>query len=128
MVSAFFAKYGVRIAVITFLLGIVAFFAWDYKTIKDDLVAKKAQVQLLSVTIEEQNEKITSMKIDVEAYKNKKPQLIEKIVTQYQEIQVKDETCEAKLDAIYEAQKVFFDAINKNQPNPFSKAQSKDIK
>lgn len=128
MVTAFFSKYGVKIAVVMFLLGIVVFFIFDYKNIKNELVVKKAEILIMSDRIASQNEHIGKLKIDVDTYKNKKPQIVEKIVTKYEEIEVKDETCEAKLDAIYEAQKVFFKSVNKDANNPFERVKSKDIK
>lgn len=112
-------KWGaIAIIVIITAVGI-----YDYKETKARLEAKKAEVMIMSDKIKTQNDAIEALKLDVEVYKNKKPQIIEKIVTKYENIQVKDDTCEAKLEAIYEAQKLFFDSVNKTK-NPLVKEKN----
>lgn len=127
MVTAFLSNNIVKIITIAFLLGIVGFFIFDYQTVKNDLTRKRAEILIMNDKIQTQNEAIKALEIDVETYKNKKPQIIEKIVTKYQDIVVKDETCESQLEAIYESQRLFFNSINKGNNSPFEKAKSKDI-
>ena len=104
----------IKILALLLVIGICAGFIYDYSQTKSNLQAKKAEIMIMSDKIKAQNDAIAGLKLDVEAYKNKKPQIIEKIVTKYQNIEVKDETCEAKLEAIHEAQKLFYQSINKN--------------
>lgn len=105
----------IKITMVAFIVSIIAFLMWDYSNTKADLQAKKAELQMLSLHIEEQNNAIKALEIDIQAYKNKKPQIIEKIVTKYQEVQVKDNTCEAAMEAIFESQLKFFDSVQGKQ-------------
>lgn len=107
----------IKILAVLLVIGICAGFIYDYSQTKSYLQAKKAEIMIMSDKIKAQNDAIAGLKLDVETYKNKKPQIIEKIVTKYQNIEVKDNTCEAKLEAIHEAQKLFYQSINKNSKN-----------
>lgn len=105
----------IKIGLIGAVLVIVVLLIIDYTTSKAELQAKKAELLLLSHTIQEQNTAIKKLEIDVETYKNKKPQIVEKIVEKYKTTEVKDETCEAYMVAIYQDQLKFFDSLTTNK-------------
>lgn len=84
----------------------------SYANLKAELATSQDQVKVLSSTIEEQNKAIDELKLDVEKYKEQKPQIVEKIVTKYKNVEVKDTTCEETLKSIYNLQQEFF-RINK---------------
>lgn len=79
---------------------------------KEELAAKKVELSVIKSKLNAQNDIIKSMKLDIEAYKNKKPKIVEKINNRYEKIQVKDELCESYLEAIYKSQVEFFNRKN----------------
>lgn len=101
---------GLLIAISVIIVGIII---WDYVDTSIELESKKYELLILSDKMREQNEAIKSLSLDIEKYKNKKPQIVEKIVTKYNEIQVKDKTCEAYMKAIYDSQLVFYNRKQK---------------
>ena len=86
----------------------LAYVVLDYVVAKQKIEKLSLELQLTSNKLQEQNEAVKAMSIDLEAYKSKKPKIIEKTVTKYQTIKAKDETCESYMAAIYEAQEKFF--------------------
>lgn len=90
----------------------VCLLIYSFVLTREELASKRVELSVVSSKLENQNKIIESMKIDLEAYKNKKPKIVEKIVTKYEEIQVKDERCESYLEAIYKAQVEFFNRKN----------------
>ena len=94
----------------TTAISVGGVFVYDYKITKSALETKKAELIVVSEQIKTQNEAIEKLKIDVETYKNQKPQVIEKIVTKYQNIEVikNNATCEEKLSKLEEYVKVFY--------------------
>lgn len=92
------------------IIGIVGTFIYDYRLTKEQLEAKKAELLAASAQIKSQNEAIETLRLDVEAYKNKKPQIIEKIVTKYKEVPVvsTDATCEEKWNSLRDYIRVFY--------------------
>lgn len=90
----------------------VCLLVYSFVLTREELASKRVELSVVSSKLENQNKIIESMKLDIEAYKNKKPKIVEKIVTKYEKIQVKDKTCEAYLEAIYKAQVEFFNRKN----------------
>lgn len=107
-----FFTYAKSCLIAIVLIGVV-YLVWDYSLSKAALEAKKAEILVLSEKMKEQNKAIENLKLDIKAYKNQKPKIIEKIVTKYNNIKVKDKTCEATLKAIYDTQQVFFNRSKK---------------
>lgn len=105
-----------KVILAVFLVGIALFFFYDYRATKSELTEKKAQLMVLSTQIEEQNAAIKSLEVDVSTYKEQQPKVIEKVVTKYKNVQVVDNTCEAKLSAIYAAQQVFYNTSVEASP------------
>lgn len=97
-----------KIGAIAVAVIIVSLLVIDYGKTKADFERQTAELKIASVKLQEQNEAIRSMQIDIAAYKEKKPQIVEKIVNKYQTITVKDETCESYMTAIFSAQEAFF--------------------
>lgn len=94
-------------AILAFVI-ILAVFVWDYASTKAELQEKKAELLILSEKVEKQNESIKQMSLDIDLYKEQKPTTVEKIVTKYNKVLVKDTTCEETLKGIYDLQKEFF--------------------
>lgn len=92
------------------IIGIVGAFIYDYQLTKEQLETKKAELLAASAQIKSQNEAIESLRLDVESYKNKKPQIVEKIVTRYKEVPVvsTDATCEEKWNSLKDYIRVFY--------------------
>lgn len=92
------------------IIGIIGAFIYDYQLTKEQLETKKAELLAASAQIKSQNEAIESLRLDVESYKNKKPQIIEKIVTRYKEVPVvsTDATCEEKWNSLKDYIRVFY--------------------
>lgn len=92
------------------IIGIVGAFIYDYQLTKEQLETKKAELLASSAQIKSQNESIESLRLDVESYKNKKPQIVEKIVTRYKEVPVvsTDATCEEKWNSLKDYIRVFY--------------------
>lgn len=99
------------------LIAIVAlaiiYVVWDYSITKAALEAKKAEVLLLSEKMKEQNVAIKALKVDIDKYKKQKPKIVEKIVTKYKNITLKDNSCESYMKAINEANHIFIEEISK---------------
>lgn len=87
---------------------IVSLLVYDYAKTKQEFERQATELKITAFKLQEQNEAIKSMEVDLTSYKSKKPKVIEKIVTKYQRIEVKDETCESYMAAIYNAQVEFF--------------------
>lgn len=85
---------------------------YSYALTKEELSAKKVELSVVSSKLDNQNKIIESMKVDLEAYKKKKPEIVEKIVTKYEQIEIPDAKCESYLEAIYKAQVEFFNRNN----------------
>lgn len=92
--------------VLGFVTAISLFY--DYVHTKELYRVKQSELLALSMHLEEQNKAIEELKVDVEKYKNKKPQIIEKIVTRYEQVELKDKTCEAELETIKQLTQAFF--------------------
>lgn len=110
-ITAFFNMIkvlGIAIAIIS-----VALLGYSLYDTQKELLAKKTELVVVSSKLEEQNKAIESLKLDITKYKNQKPKVIEKIVTKYNEIKVKDDTCESYLEAIYNTQVEFFNRNNR---------------
>lgn len=90
----------------------VCLLIYSFVLTREELASKRIELSVVSSKLENQNKAIESMKLDLEAYKNKKPKIVEKIVTKYEQIQVRDEKCESYLEAIYKAQIEFFNRHN----------------
>lgn len=105
-----------KVILTVFLVGFALFFFYDYRATKSELTEKKAQLMAMSSQIEEQNKAIQTLEVDVNTYKKQQPQVIEKVVTKYKNVQVVDNTCEAKLSAIYSAQQVFYNSAQESSP------------
>lgn len=92
------------------IIGIIGAFIYDYQLTKEQLETKKAELLAASAQIKSQNEAIESLRLDVESYKNKKPQIVEKIVTRYKEVPVvsTDATCEEKWNSLKDYIRVFY--------------------
>lgn len=92
------------------VIGIIGAFIYDYQLTKEQLETKKAELLAASAQIKSQNEAIESLRLDVESYKNKKPQIVEKIVTKYKEVPVvsTDATCEEKWNSLKDYIRVFY--------------------
>lgn len=92
------------------ILSAIGFFIYDYRLTKEQLETKKAELLAASAEIKSQNEAIEKLRLDVDTYKNLKPQIIEKIVTKYKEIPVvsTDATCEEKWDSLRDYIRVFY--------------------
>lgn len=103
-------KVIVGIVIATIIIGVVSALIYDYQLTKEQLETKKAELLAASEQIKSQNEAIESLRLDVESYKNKKPQIIEKIVTKYKEVPVvsQDATCEEKWNSLKDYIRVFY--------------------
>lgn len=99
-----YIKWIIGFLIFSALCGIL----YDYIKAKTLISEKEAQITLLSQAIESQNKAISDLELDISNYKKQKPKIVEKIVEKYKTIKVKDESCEAYLYAIYEAQQSFF--------------------
>lgn len=103
----------IKLLCVILAFGTAAFLFYDYMHTKELYRVKQNELLTLSAHLQAQNEAIEKLKIDVETYKNKKPQIIEKIVTNYEKIEIRDETCEAELETIRQLTKAFFNRNNK---------------
>lgn len=103
----------IKLLCVVLAFVIASFLFYDYVQTKELYKVKQAELLNLSAHLEQQNEAIAKLKVDVEAYKNKKPQIIEKIVTRYEQVEIRDETCEAELETIRQLTKAFFNRKNK---------------
>lgn len=99
-----YVKYGIFLIAFIVVVG----FIYDYINTKTKLSDKEAQILLLSESIETQNKAIKDLELDISNYKKQKPKVVEKIVEKYKTINVKDDSCESYMKAIYEAQQSFF--------------------
>lgn len=75
-----------KVCLILFVVIICLGFLYDYVSTKSELANKKAELVILSDRVNEQNEAIKNLELDVETYKNKQPEIVEKIVTKYQTV------------------------------------------
>lgn len=94
------------------LFGILVLlgFVYDYTSSKVELQKRKDELVIMSAKVEEQNNAIKALEIDVETYKNKEPQVIEKIVTKYNKVvETKTiNTCENLSEGLYNLNSTFF--------------------
>lgn len=102
----------IKIVVAIAIIGVITGFIIDYKMTKEKLETKKAELLAAYEQIKSQNDAIKKLEVDVETYKEKKPQIVEKVITKYQDVKVTDETCEAKLEALSAYAKLFYDRNN----------------
>ena len=105
----------IKVLCVLLIFGTASFLFYDYIQTKELYRVKQSELLSLSAHLQEQNEAIARLKIDVETYKNKKPQIVKQIVTKYEEVQIKDETCEAELESIRQLTQTFFNQGNKNE-------------
>lgn len=102
-------KYILILSIIASIVGL----ATALSLAKEELATKKAELAVVGATLDKQNQTVKALQLDVEKYKNKKPQIIEKIITKYQDIEIKDETCEAYMKAINENHHKFMKGLKK---------------
>lgn len=104
------AQLAFKIAIFIVILSTAGYFFYDYRMAKANLEAKKAELVAVSLQIKEQNEKIEKMRLEIDTYKNKKPEIIKEIITKYKEIPVvtADATCEERWKNLEDYVKVFF--------------------
>lgn len=76
--------------------------------LKSEVDKLRADKALLDSAIELQNDIIKKNELDLEKYKNKKPQVIEKIIKKYEKVPIKNETCEKELQTIKNALNAYF--------------------
>lgn len=108
------SSLAVKILCVLLAFGTISLLFYDYIQTKEMYRVKQTELLSLSTHLQEQNEAIKKLKIDVEKYKNKKPKIVKQIVTKYEEVQVKDETCEAELESISQLTKLFFNREGEN--------------
>lgn len=92
------------------IIGIIGAFIYDYRLTKEQLETKKAELLAASAEIKSQNEAIEKLRLDVDTYKHKRPEIIKKIVTKYKEIPVVsvDATCEQKWESLENYVRAFY--------------------
>lgn len=121
----------IGIILTTIIISALAFFVYDYNITKEQLETKKAELLAASAEIKSQNEAIEKLRLDVDTYKHKRPEIIKKIVTKYKEIPVVsiDATCEQKWESLENYVRVFYNRHGaKNYLGEAVEAPSRGIK
>lgn len=100
----------IGLVLITVVISALGSLVYEWRITKEQLETKKAELLAASAEIKSQNEAIEKLRLDVDTYKNKRPEIIEKIVTKYKEIPVAsgDATYEQKWESLENYVRVFY--------------------
>lgn len=102
--------FSLGIGAFIILMGFISTLSyWHYSLSKENSMLK-AELANLNTLIDMQNKQILQDKLDIEAYQNAKPQVQEKIITRYVNLDTQGATqCEKELNTIKQALRVYYD-------------------
>lgn len=107
-ITSLFSSSGSKTTGIIVIVLACLYFLYDYTSSKVELQKKTDELALVTNMLEQQNTTIKQLELDVGAYKNKEPEIIEKIVTKYQ-IETKTiNTCDDVVDSVFNLNSSFF--------------------
>lgn len=99
----------VLLAVIIGLSTTVTIYHFKNKKLEEEKTELMARVAKQESLIELRNQEVEKNKLEIEEYKNRKPEIKEKIITRYKTVKVETKTCETELGSVKDLLEVFND-------------------
>lgn len=111
IITSFFSSSSNSNSIYGILFGLLVLcgFVYDYTTTKVELQKRRDELIMMGSKIEEQNTAIKQLKVDVETYKHKEPEIIKQIVTKYDKVvEIKEiKTCDDLTLGLYNLNSTF---------------------